>query len=85
MTLNVKIEKDGSKSTARILSEFSRAMFGTGIVRHLKMNKRYFSRNVSALQKKQAKLRKMEKVAKLEQDIKDGKVLINSQGRVIKR
>ncbi len=85
MTLNVEIKKDNSKSTQRILSEFSRAMFSTGIVRHIKMNKRYFNRNVSALRKKQDKLRKIARKAQLEQDIKDGKVLINARGRVIKR
>ncbi len=85
MTLNVNIKKDSSKSTPRILSEFSRAMFSTGIVRHIKMKKRYFARNVSALQNKTAKLRKMQRSAQLEQDIKDGKVLVNARGRVIKR
>ncbi len=85
MATNVEIKKDSSKSTPRILSEFSRAMFSTGIVRHLKMKKRYFDRNVSALRNKQAKLRKMGRKAQLEQDIKDGKVLVNARGRVIKR
>ncbi len=85
MTLNVEIKKDNSKSTQRILSEFSRAMFSTGIVRHIKMNKRYFKRNVSALRKRQDKLRRIARKAQLEQDIKDGKVLINARGRVIKR
>ena len=85
MTLNVEIKKDSSKSTQRVLSEFSRAMFSTGIVRHIKMKKRYFDRNASPLRKKQDKLRKIERKAQLEQDIKDGKVLINARGRVIKR
>jgi hypothetical protein len=85
MTLNVEIKKDSSKSTPRILSEFSRSMFSTGIVRHIKMNKRYFQRNPSPLRKKQDKLRKIARKAQLEQDIKDGKVLINARGRVIKR
>ncbi len=85
MTLNVNIEKDSKKSTHRMLSEFSRAMFSTGIVRHIKMKKRYFARNVSTLQKKGDKLRKMQRSLQLEQDIKDGKVLINSRGRIIKR
>ncbi len=85
MTLNVYIKKDSSKNTPRILSEFSRAMFGTGIVRHLKMKKRYFARNVSELQNKQSKLRKMGRRAKLEQDIKDGKVIVNARGRMIKK
>ena len=85
MAINVEIKKDSSKSTPRILSEFSRSMFSTGIVRHLKMKKRYFDRNVSALRNKQAKLRKMRRSAELEQDIKDGKVLVNARGRVIKR
>jgi hypothetical protein len=86
MTLNVNIENnEGTKNTARILSEFSRAMFSTGIVRHIKMKKRYFDRNVSALQNKNDKIRKMGRSAQLEQDIKDGKVLVNARGRVIKR
>ena len=85
MTLNVEIKKDSAKSTPRILSEFSRAMFSTGIVRHLKMNKRYFARNASPLRKKQDKLRRLQRQAQLEQDIKDGKVLINARGRIIKR
>lgn len=85
MTLNVNIKKDSSKSTLRILSEFSRAMFSTGIVRHIKMKKRYFDRNTSHLTDKRAKLRKMGRTAELEQDIKDGKVLVNARGRIIKR
>jgi hypothetical protein len=85
MTLNVNIKKDSTKSTQRILSEFSRAMFSTGIVRHMKMKKRYFDRNVSHLISKRAKLRKMNRTAQLEQDIKDGKVLVNARGRIIKR
>jgi len=49
------------------------------------MKKRYFDRNVSPLRKKQDKLRKISRKAQLEQDIKDGKVMINARGRVIKR
>ncbi len=85
MTLNVHIKKDSTKNTHRILSEFSRAMFSTGIVRHIKMKKRYFDRKASHLLTKRAKLRKMERTAQLEQDIKDGKVLVNARGRIIKR
>ncbi len=85
MTLNVEIKPDSAKSTPRILSEFSRAMFSTGIVRHIKMKKRYFSRNMSPLHNKQDKLRKIARKAELEQDIKDGKVLLNARGRIIKR
>ena len=85
MTLNVYIKKDSTKNTHRILSEFSRAMSSTGIVRHIKMNKRYFTRKASPLAIKRAKLRKMVRQARLEQDIKDGKVLVNARGRVIKR
>jgi len=85
MTLNVHIKKDGTKNTHRILSEFSRAMFSTGIVRHIKMKKRYFDRTASHLLSKRAKLRKMSRKAELEQEIKDGKVLVNARGRIIKR
>ncbi len=85
MTLNVNIKKDSTKSTQRVLSEFSRAMFSTGIVRHIKMKKRYFDRNVSHLLSKRAKLRKMSRKADLEQEIKDGKVLVNARGRIIRR
>ncbi len=85
MTLNVHIKKDGSKNTHRMLSEFSRAMFSTGIVRHLKTKKRYFTRKASDLIVKRAKLRKMLREAQLEQDIKDGKVIVNARGKIIKR
>ncbi len=85
MTLNVRITKDGSKNTHRMLSEFSRAVFSSGIVRHLKTRKRYFSRNVSHLIKKKAKLKRLAKQAQLEQDIKDGKVAVNARGQIVKK
>jgi hypothetical protein len=85
MTLNVNIKGNSSTSTARLLSDFSRTMFSTGIVRHIKMNKRYFARNKSPLRLKQDKIRKLTRSAQLEQDIKDGKVTVNSRGRIIKR
>lgn len=85
MTTNAEVGKDGAKSTPRILSEFSRKMFSTGIVRHLKLNKRYYSRPLSPLRKKQAKMKRLTRREQLNQDIKDGKVLVNQQGRVVKR
>lgn len=85
MTVNAAVEKSDTKSTPRVLSEFSRKMFSTGIVRHLKQNKRYFSRAASDLRKKQSKLKKLARQEQLTQDIKDGKVLVNQHGRVVKR
>jgi ribosomal protein S21 len=73
MTINVVIAKTGTKTTGRMLQEFTRKIQSTGMVRGLR-DKRYRKRLDSDLSRKTLAVRRINRRTKNIQLIKEGKL-----------
>lgn len=72
MTKNVTVTSSGKENSMGLLKKFSQKMRSSGIVPRLK-SVRYNERALSFFKKKNEKLRKIEKLANIERDLKLGK------------
>lgn len=73
MTINVVIQKTGTKTTGRMVQEFTRKVQSTGIVRSLR-DKRYHVRGSGKLSRKTVALRRLARRAQNIQLVKEGKL-----------
>ncbi|MFZ2593315.1 MAG: hypothetical protein WAX38_00890 [Minisyncoccia bacterium] len=73
MTINVVIEKTGTKTAARMVQEFTRKIQSTGMVRSLR-DKRYHERDHSKLSRKTLAVRRIKRRAGNAILIKEGKL-----------
>lgn len=72
MTKNVTVTAREKENAMGLLKKFSQKMRSSGVVQRVK-SLRYNERDLSFYKKKQEKLRKIEKLAVTERDIKLGK------------
>jgi hypothetical protein len=72
MTKNVTVTSNGKENSMGLLKKFSQKMRSSGVVPRLK-SVRYNERDLSFFKKKNEKLRKIEKLASVERDLKLGK------------
>jgi hypothetical protein len=72
MTKNVTVTAKEKENSMGLLKKFSQKMRSSGVVPRLK-SLRYNDRELSFFKKKQEKLRKIDKLATLERDLKLGK------------
>jgi ribosomal protein S21 len=73
MTINVVIQKTGTKTTGRMVQEFTRKVQSTGIVRSLR-DKRYRVKPDGKLSRKTVALRRLTKRAENIRLVKEGKL-----------
>lgn len=73
MPLNVQVEKNQNESSANVIRRFTKRMQGAGIVRRMRDN-RYYARVKSSNVRKAARLKKLERKATYEADVKLGKI-----------
>ncbi len=73
MTINVVIQKTGTKTTGRMVQEFTRKIQSTGIVRSLR-DKRYHVRDGGKLSRKTVALRRLARRAHNIKLVKEGKL-----------
>lgn len=73
MTENVEITKSGSENSMQMIRKFTRRVQSMGLVKSMR-NRRYRSRSPSQTMKKKQALRRLERAAKREQLIKEGKI-----------
>lgn len=74
MTYNAIVVKTGTKTSARVVSEFTRKIQSVGIVKGLR-KKRYRVRDNSTRAARVHKLNKLRKGAEINQLIKEGKMV----------
>lgn len=74
MTLNAVVAKTGTKTTARVISEFTRKIQSVGIVKSLR-NKRYNERENNKRGTRIHKLNKLKKGGEINTLIKEGKMV----------
>ena len=73
MANNVQVEKNQNESTANLMRRFTKRVQGSGIIPRMRKN-RYFKRDKSSNVRRDAKLLKLEKAAKYEEQLKLGKI-----------
>jgi ribosomal protein S21 len=73
MTINVVISKTGTKTTGRMLQEFTRKVQSTGIVRGLR-DKRYYKKESTPLSRKTVALRRIARRTENIRLVKEGKL-----------
>ena len=73
MATNVEVEKNNNESSANVIRRFTKRVQGAGIIPKVRGN-RYFSRNKSDNVQREAKLKKLEKRATYEKNVKLGKI-----------
>ncbi|MFM2414871.1 MAG: hypothetical protein RI911_564 [Candidatus Parcubacteria bacterium] len=73
MTINVVISKTGTKTTGRMVQEFTRKVQSTGIVRSLR-DKRYHARDNGKLSRKTVALRRIARRTENIRLVKEGKL-----------
>lgn len=73
MTINVVIQKTGTKTTGRMVQEFTRKVQSTGMVRSLR-DKRYHVRGDGKLSRKTVALRRLTRRAENIRLVKEGKL-----------
>lgn len=80
MPVNVQVEKNEKESSANVIRRFTKRMQGAGIVRRMRDN-RYYARTKSENVRKTARLKKLDKKAAYEKDLKLGKIVERGRGR----
>jgi ribosomal protein S21 len=73
MTLNVHIAKTGTKTTAKMVQEFTRKIQSLGMVRELR-NKRYYAKKHTNLSRHTNAIKRLTKRAEITKLIKEGKL-----------
>tara|TARA_B100000745_G_scaffold210740_1_gene139582 strand:- start:2941 stop:3177 length:237 start_codon:yes stop_codon:yes gene_type:complete len=73
MPINVQVEKNNNESNANVIRRFTKRMQGSGIVRRMRGN-RYYSRTKSQNVRRMARLKKLDKKALYEKNLKLGKI-----------
>ena len=73
MTINVVIQKTGTKTTGRMVQEFTRKIQSTGMVRSLR-DKRYYVRADGKLSRKTVALRRLARRTENIRLVKEGKL-----------
>jgi hypothetical protein len=73
MTINVVIQKTGTKTTGRMVQEFTRKVQSTGMVRSLR-DKRYHVRDSGKLSRKTVALRRLARRTENIRLVKEGKL-----------
>jgi len=73
MATNVQVEKNNNESSANVIRRFTKRMQGSGIIPRMRKN-RYYSRLKSSNVRKSARLKKLDKKAEYEKQLKLGKI-----------
>ncbi len=71
MATNVQVEKNNNESSANVIRRFTKRMQGSGIIPRMRKN-RYYARTKSANVRKMARLKKLDKKAEYEKNLKLG-------------
>ncbi len=73
MATNVQVEKNNNESSANVIRRFTKRVQGSGIIPRMRKN-RYYSRMKSSNVRKSARLKKLDKKAEYEKQLKLGKI-----------
>ncbi len=73
MAINVQIEKNNNESSANVIRRFTKRVQGSGIIPRMRKN-RYFTRLKSENVRKTGRLKKLNKKAIYEEQLKLGKI-----------
>lgn len=74
MSINAEVQKSGSEPVLATIRKFSRRVQGTGLIKTVRGG-RYFSRSSSKIVKKKRALKMLDRRAKFQQLLKEGKVV----------
>jgi len=80
MATNVEVEKNNNESSANVIRRFTKRVQGSGIIPRMRKN-RYFERTKSENVRKFARLKKLDKKAAYEKELKLGKIQERPRGR----
>lgn len=73
MATNVQVEKNNNESSANVIRRFTKRVQGSGIIPRMRKN-RYFARVKSENVRKAGRLKKLNKKAEYEMQLKLGKI-----------
>ena len=73
MATNVQVEKNNNESSANVIRRFTKRVQGSGIIQRMRKN-RYYSRVKSSNVQRTARLKKLDKKAEYEKQLKLGKI-----------
>ena len=73
MATNVQVEKNNNESSANVIRRFTKRVQGSGIITRMRKN-RYYARTKSSNVRKMARLKKLDKKAEYEKQLKLGKI-----------
>lgn len=73
MATNVQVEKNNNESSANVIRRFTKRMQGSGIIQRLRKG-RYYERVKSSNVRKTSRLKKLDKKAEYEKQVKLGKI-----------
>ncbi len=73
MATNVQVEKNNNESSANVIRRFTKRVQGSGIIPRMRKN-RYFARTKSENVRKFGRLKKLNKKANYEMQLKLGKI-----------
>lgn len=73
MATNVQVEKNNNESSANVIRRFTKRVQGAGIIPRMRKN-RYYARLKSSNVRKFARLKKLDKKADYEKQLKLGKI-----------
>ena len=73
MATNVQVEKNNNESSANVIRRFTKRVQGSGIIPRMRKN-RYYSRTKSENVRRAARLKKLDKKAEYEKQLKLGKI-----------
>lgn len=73
MAINVQIEKNNNESSANVIRRFTKRVQGSGIIPRMRKN-RYFARTKSENVQKAGRLKKLNKKAEYDMQLKLGKI-----------
>ena len=73
MATNVEVEKNNNESSANVIRRFTKRVQGAGIIPRMRKN-RYYARTKSENVRRAARLKKLDKKAEYEKQLKLGKI-----------
>ena len=73
MATNVEVEKNNNESSANVIRRFTKRVQGSGIIPRMRKN-RYYARTKSENVRKAGRLKKLDKKAEYEKQLKLGKI-----------
>lgn len=73
MATNVQVERNGNESSSNVIRRFTKRVQNSGIIQRMR-GSRYFSRVKSRNVRKEARLKKLDRKAEYERQVKLGKI-----------